>query len=259
MDRFNATSADNETFDLTRMVINKDGNVGIGTDSIATTTDGRLKISAPSGISNSGGISLYGNNSNTFGGSNVVRSKIESLTDGTAFGANMIFSTNDTSNVYQERMRITSGGNINIGGNINLSGILYTDDDELTLMSGGDSGGTSIIINDYENNATLNGDFLASGEITAYSDKRLKEVVNKTPDVLNDLMKVNIVDYKRTDKDDDKVRTGVIAQELREVFPQYVKGDEDKEMLSVNYAEMVSVCIKAIQELEEKVKKLENK
>ena len=30
--QFNATSADNETFDLTRMVIDKDGNVGIGTD-----------------------------------------------------------------------------------------------------------------------------------------------------------------------------------------------------------------------------------
>jgi hypothetical protein len=122
-------------------------------------------------------------------------------------------------------------------------------------MSGGTSG-TSIIINDANNNATLNGDFIASSEITAYSDKRLKEVVNKTPDVLNDLMKVNIVNYKRTDKDDDKVRTGVIAQELREVFPQYVKGDEDKEMLSVNYAEMVSVCIKAIQELKEENKEL---
>jgi hypothetical protein len=31
--QFNATSADNETFDLTRMVIDKDGNVGIGTNS----------------------------------------------------------------------------------------------------------------------------------------------------------------------------------------------------------------------------------
>jgi hypothetical protein len=157
-----------------------------------------------------------------------------------------------------ERMRITSGGTIDIAGNIDLAGILYTNNDALTLMSGGTSG-TSIIINDANNNATLNGSFIASDEITAYSDKRLKEVVSKTPDVLNDLMKVNIVDYKRTDKDDDKVRTGVIAQELREVFPQYVKGDEDKEMLSVNYAEMVSVCIKAIQELEEKVKKLENR
>ena len=38
--QFNATSADNETFDLTRMVIDKDGNVGIGT----TAPNGRLNI-----------------------------------------------------------------------------------------------------------------------------------------------------------------------------------------------------------------------
>ena len=81
------------------------GNVGIGTTSVAAA-DGLLKISAPSGNSQSSSISLYGNNGNLYGGTNVVRSRITSLSDGTAFGAELTFSTNDTSNVVQERMRI---------------------------------------------------------------------------------------------------------------------------------------------------------
>ena len=97
-----------------KMRITSTGNVGIGTTSI-DSSDGRLKLSAPSGASNVAGIALYGNNSGGFGGSNVVRSKIESQTDGTAFGAIMKFYTNDTSNVYQERMRIGSSGNVGIG------------------------------------------------------------------------------------------------------------------------------------------------
>ena len=94
-----------------RMRIDSSGNVGIGSSS----TDGRLKVSAASGASAAGSITLYGNNGGGFGGSNVVRSKIESKTDGTAFGANMLFYTNDTSNAYQERMRIDASGNLLVG------------------------------------------------------------------------------------------------------------------------------------------------
>jgi len=60
-------------------------------------------------------LSLYGTNSSTYGGSVVVRSSILSQTDGTAFGANLIFKTNNTSNVEQERIRIDSSGNVGIG------------------------------------------------------------------------------------------------------------------------------------------------
>ena len=97
-----------------KMRLDASGNLGLGTSSVGAS-DGRLKISAPSGVSAIAGLSLYGNNSATYGGSNVVRSKIESSTDGTAFGSNMLFSTNDTSNVYQERMKLDSSGNLGVG------------------------------------------------------------------------------------------------------------------------------------------------
>jgi len=73
-------------------------------------------IKAQQGTYNSiAALSLYGTNPNANGGSVVSRSSILSQTDGTAFGANLIFKVNDTSNVEQERMRIDSSGNVSIG------------------------------------------------------------------------------------------------------------------------------------------------
>ena len=48
--QFNATSADNETFDLTRMVIDKDGQVGIGTVSPTSLLEISQQLSAASTI-----------------------------------------------------------------------------------------------------------------------------------------------------------------------------------------------------------------
>jgi len=96
------------------------------------------------------------------------------------------------------------------------------------------------------------GSIVSANEITAFSDRRLKKVIENTPSVIDNLMKVRIVNYQRTDNGSDKIRTGVIAQELKELFPQYVSG-EGEEMQSVNYSEMVSVCIKAIQELKAEI------
>jgi hypothetical protein len=105
-------------------------------------------------------------------------------------------------------------------------------------------------------NGYFNGSITAASEITAYSDGRIKKVIGETKPVLEKVMKVNVVDYERTDLKDSLVRTGVIAQQLRELFPYYVKGEESKEMLSVNYSEFVSIAIKAIQELNGQVQEL---
>ena len=96
-----------------------------------------------------------------------------------------------------------------------------------------------------------------------YSDIKLKEnIVDATPK-LDDLIKVKIRNYNLIG--DDKKQIGVVAQELEEVFPSMIDEskipDSEDETLykGVKYSVFVPMLIKAIQELEARVKELENK
>jgi len=80
-----------------------------------------LRVNAPTGNTNRATLELYANNGGTFGGSNVVRSKVESLTDGTSFGSILAFYVNNTSNVYEEKGRFNSTG-FDVTGNVTTTG-----------------------------------------------------------------------------------------------------------------------------------------
>jgi hypothetical protein len=54
-----------------------------------------------------------------------------------------------------------------------------------------------------------------------------------------------------------KQKIGVLAQEIKEVFPELVSED-DNEMLSVNYQGLVPVLINALKEQDDKISRLEN-
>lgn len=105
-------------------------------------------------------------------------------------------------------------------------------------------------------NGYFNGNLTASGEVTAYSDRRLKNLLKPTESVLDRIGSLTVWDYTRKDNNSGKIRTGLIAQELRELFPSFVSGSEVTGYLSVNYAELVSVCLKAIQELKAEINQL---
>jgi len=97
----------------------------------------------------------------------------------------------------------------------------------------------------------VNGNILASGEVTAYSDARLKDIINPTESTLEKINALTIYDYTRNDNEDKKVRTGLLAQDLQKQFPQFVSGKEGKDSyLSINYSEYAAtVATKGIQEL----------
>ena len=116
------------------MILDSSGNLIIGSSS----ADGALKVS-----DSVAKISLYSNNGPAYGYSNVVRTAIESESDGTAFGAHMNFSTNNTSNVNTERMQITSGGAVRIGnisgdGEFSVTNTSATDGNEIASFVGSD-------------------------------------------------------------------------------------------------------------------------
>ena len=88
------------------------------------------------------------------------------------------------------------------------------------------------------------------------SDYRLKEDL-KSFDGMSLLEQIQVYDFKW--KESDNRMYGVVAHELQEVIPQAVVGEKDKEKLqAVDYSKLVPVLIKSIQELEARVKELEN-
>jgi len=90
-----------------------------GSERMRITPDGNstfLIIKAtPSTYSSSAFLSLYGTNSNTYGGSLVSRATIQAVTDGTAFGTKLKLLTNNASNVETLALTIDASQNVGIG------------------------------------------------------------------------------------------------------------------------------------------------
>lgn len=101
---------------------------------------------------------------------------------------------------------------------------------------------------------TANGHITATGNITANSDARLKTNVRGYEDGLAKIMQLRPSVYDRTDiKSENEV--GFIAQEVKEVEPTLVKGDET---LSLDYSRMVVMLTKAVQEQQQQIEKQNN-
>jgi len=112
--------------------------------------------------------------------------------------------------------------------------------------------------------ATSTGDFTATGNITAYSDLRLK---TKDSDIIGALHKLKSIDtmyYYWNDKAAkigiaSTVRqVGVTAQSVEKVMPEVVHEDDGGNK-TVSYEKLVPLLIEAIKELEAKVARLERK
>jgi Chaperone of endosialidase len=101
----------------------------------------------------------------------------------------------------------------------------------------------------------VNGNLTATGNITAYSDVRLKTNVQTIENSLDKTLKLRGVSYER----DGKKNIGVIAQEIREILPEVVyENDDEQKTLSVSYGNVVGLLIEAIKELNAKVEDLQN-
>lgn len=94
------------------------------------------------------------------------------------------------------------------------------------------------------------GHFTASGDVTAYSDARLKDNIETIGGALDKVSAMRGVTF---DKDGQR-STGVIAQEMQEVMPEVVM--QNDEYLSVAYGNLVGVLIEAVKELRAEVEEL---
>ena len=107
------------------------------------------------------------------------------------------------------------------------------------------------------------GNIVADGNITAYSDERLKDNIETIENGLAKVNELRGVSYTK----DNKKSIGVIAQEVEKVLPEVViTGNTEDKFKSVDYGRLTAVLIEAIKEQQEqietltaKVKKLEDR
>ena len=244
-----------------RMRITSDGKIGIDEDSpLAKLTVNQDSLVDTEGIMvqsgndpGNGGVAIF-KSANLVGTISALGSQGE-LSFMTAGG--------------NERMKITSTGQTIIDGSEAGTILSLTNRNaapyglSITFPSGtnttnqyfigcGDSGAGRFYV--YANGNVVN----SNNSYGAISDAKLKEnIVDATPK-LDDLMKVKVRNYNLIG--DDKKQIGVVAQEIKNVFPSLVEDTKEPESeettKSVKYSVLVPIMLKAIQELKAEVDSL---
>ncbi len=194
------------------------------------------------------------------------------LLDGIDSSAFLRSNANDTATG-----EITFNGRVNIRGHLDLSDneyIYFGSGDDIRFFFDGshmitDMRGTSYnwyIRDNGTNRFTFDDDghFTASGNITAYSDLRLKKDLKVIPEALDKISQLSGYTYLKTSKIDGKEfknETGLIAQQVKEVLPEAIhvdKNDEDG-IMSVAYGNMVGLLVEGIKEEKAKREALEDR
>ena len=231
------------------MYINGSGNVGIGTSSPSRKLD-------VNGVTRSNAFDIY-YNSVTSGflltetqwtgvsGANNVSLVAEG---GVIGGGNITFFTNGSAT---ERMRITSGGQVQItqSGNGHTTGgisLTNTASNIWNVVAGGDS-------NYYFGyNGTSKANISpTTGNYTALSDVNKKKDFEESTIGLDAILGLKPTLFRmKDDEDTSEKHLGFIAQEVKEYIPQaYVEtGDEENKFIGLQDRPIIAALVKAIQE-----------
>jgi len=108
----------------------------------------------------------------------------------------------------------------------------YTAGNGLTLS------GTSFLMS-----GSYTGNFTATGDVTAYSDRRFKHNIETITGAVDKVSRLRGVMFEK----DSRNSTGVIAQEVEEVLPEVVHTSSEG-LKSVAYGNMVGLLIEAVKE-----------
>ena len=156
----------------------------------------------------------------------------------------------------------TPGYKLDVAGDINFTGALTQNG---TTYGGGGGSGSSQWVTSGNNihyptgdvgigtttpgyELHVVGDIYSTGNITAYSDKRAKENIEKIENALDKVCTLG--GYTYTMK--GQKYTGLIAQEVLEVLPEAVTGSEETNY-ALAYGNMMGLIVEAIKELKQKI------
>ena len=131
-----------------------------------------------------------------------------------------------------------------------------TDTNTNTTYTAGN--GLTLAGTEFKMSGNYTGDFTASGDVTAYSDERLKSNITTIEDALDKVKAMRGVMFDKTNSLTGELRqsTGVIAQETEEVLPEVVHNDDNTGYKSVAYGNIVGVLIEAIKEQQSQIEDL---
>ena len=160
-------------------------------------------------------------------------------------------------NVYADFHGNGQHGGIEIGASDNVLGIGVHSNDSWYIWwtnsgSVGSSSNKSYIFSYNGSSWNFTGSVVASGEVTAYSDARLKSNIH-TLDYRGRLIPRHYVK-------DGKQSIGFIAQEVQALYPELVLGyDKNRPYLSLNYNGCTAVLSAQLNHVEDEVTMLKNK
>ena len=185
-----------------------------------------------------------------FDGSADISLNNNQITNGagyTTYSANQALNTSNSPTFEA----MTLNGSLTVNANDQASYIYMADTNEGTRAIHNNSNYIGFLKQDNNLGAYCddNGNWTAVGNITAYSDERLKENIKTIPNALETVKKLRGVSFDRKDLTGKGI--GVIAQEIEKVLPEVVVEGEYK---SVSYGNIVGLLIEAIKELEKKHK-----
>jgi hypothetical protein len=100
-----------------------------------------------------------------------------------------------------------------------------------------------------------NGSLVASGDVTAFSDSRLKRNITQLEGALDMVKKLRGVKYTMLNQPDE-IQVGLIAQEVEPIVPEVVKTEPTTGMKTIAYGNLIAVAVEALKELHAKVEAL---
>ncbi len=110
------------------------------------------------------------------------------------------------------------------------------------------------------NDVDFTGSITAAGNVTAYSDARVKTNIKPINNAIEKVKQLRGVTYDRTDTRGPR-ETGLIAQDVLKVLPEAVHGgptnSKPNAKYSLAYGNLVGLLVESIKELEKRIERLE--
>ena len=259
------------------LAVSHSGRVGIGTATFNATNPEKLLVDA-------GYTSSYNIITGKGVINNTLRLNIQNNSNGSNASTDIIASADNetaTSNFVNIGIRSSGFAGTGILSGINKAYLFSTGGDfvignastnkQLIFFTGGNADSNEIMRmnslgiqpgadNTYalgKNGARWTEVWSTNGLIQT-SDIRLKTAIRDLPYGLAEVMQMRPVAYKwKNQASSDKV--GLIAQDVRKLIPEVVTGNENTELVGMNYSELVPVLINAIKQLKKEVDDLRAK